>query len=131
MKFDMNNLNPGTWFYFDDEKPEEGRVCLRVCNGEILDQIDRETVSRKVEYRKHQRYETEDVDDKKRDLLMWDYVIVDWENLCDANGKEIPCTAENKAKLMTGSPFFFQFVSDCVDRLNAEQAAIREQEEKN
>jgi hypothetical protein len=54
---------------------------------------------------------------KKFTDSMWDYVIVNWEGMLDKAGKAIPCTKENKVKLMT-IPAIDRFVSKCLKVLS-------------
>lgn len=131
MKFDLNELNPGAWFDIVEGKPKEGRICLRVANGEALEEIRARTIKKKVEYKKGQRFEAEEVNGKLQSELLWDYTIVGWENLADAGGKAIPCTKANKAKLMRGSLVFQRIVADCLDKLNDDLLEQQESEEKN
>lgn len=131
MKFDLNELNPGAWFDIVEGKPEEGRICLRVANGEALEEIRARTIKKKVEYKKGRRFEAEEVNGKLQSELLWDYTIVGWENLADAGGKAIPCTKANKAKLMRGSLVFQRIVADCLDKLNDDLLEQQESEEKN
>jgi hypothetical protein len=131
MRFDLNELNPGAWFDVVEGKPEEGRICLRVANGEAIDDIRAQTIKKKVEYRRGQRFETEEVNDKLYSELLWDYTIVGWEGIADAEGKEIPCTRANKSKLMRGSLVFQRIVADNLDKLNEDLIKQQEAEEKN
>ena len=39
MKLNIEDLNPGTWFYFDDTNPKEGRICLRIVNQQKRTEI--------------------------------------------------------------------------------------------
>lgn len=129
MKFPTNN--PGTWFLFDEARPELGRVCVRLCNGGALEEIDAKTVTMEAEYRKGQRYQYPKVDDKRRSELVWDYSIVDWEGVEDEQGTPIPCTKDNKALLMRNSMEFAVFVGDCLEKLNVASKEWRTRAEKN
>lgn len=128
MKFDLENLNPGVFFPFEDS---EGGITIRLASGEALNDIDKKCVKKKVEYRKGQRYEVVNVNDEKRSTLLWDYVIVDWEGVTDLEGNPIPCTQENKHRLMIGSTRFSNFVSKCVENLAEDIEEIEEELEKN
>lgn len=129
-------LNAGVWFDMPDDL-DSTRVCLRVLGIGELKKINKETLSKKVEYKKfgrggnYQRFEYEDPDDTKRDELLWDYCITDWENIFDVDGTALECTLENKVKLMNESVAFAIFVADSLDVLTATQAEKRENEEKN
>jgi len=61
----------------------------------------------------------------------WDYVILDWENFKDAKTKTmIPCTRENKLKLMR-LPVFDRFVAKCLLVIDGSKAVQKEAAEKN
>lgn len=131
MKVDLDNLNPGIWFYFYEDKSEEGRIKLRVMNAEIRSKIANETTKIDVEYKGNNRFETEKVDREEASKMMWDYVIVDWENLLNDDGNEIECNAENKYKLMNELPNFAAFVAECLDKINEDIFERKEFSEKN
>lgn len=131
MKFNLKDLNPGTKFYFDDDSPEEGYVIFRICNGTALDAIEAATTKKKYEYKKGARYEAVEVDHKKRTHQIWDYCIVDWSGIEDADGVAIPCTTENKILLMSGSIQFAKFFSNSMDALNTLLSEIEVESEKN
>lgn len=133
MKFDMGNLNPPAWFYFDDSDPSQGKVLLRVCSGTDLDDINRKTSKKQPpEYRRGNRYEIPDkVDEKRRAEMLWDFMIVDWEGVLDQNGYEIKCTPDNKNKLMRESVAFATFIASSLDKLTADITKYQEEVEKN
>lgn len=132
MKFNIKNLNPGHWFYFDDNKPEEGRICLRVCPENKLKEIIKATSETVVKMHNGNPYETTKRNETEADKMLWDYVIVSWEGLTDVDGEtEIPCTAENKHLLMAGDPFFSEFVSKRLEALKRMDFKRREGLEKN
>ena len=124
MKFNIKELNPGVWFYFNDDKPEEGGVCLRRMTSQRLKEINKETQSVKVEFRKRRRHEVVKTDDYKHDLLFWDYCIADWVAVEDNEGNPIPPTPENKGLLMGGSPGFASFVAEGMEALDVEFNAM-------
>lgn len=133
MKFNMSQLNPPAWFYFDDDKPEDGSILLRVCSGNDLDRITK-ACSKKMppEYKRGQRFEIPDkVDEKRHSEMLWDFVIVDWKNIIDEKGKDISCTQKNKIKLMTQSVVFTGFVGESLDKLNADIVGYQAELEKN
>lgn len=131
MKFNMNDLNPGAKFYFDENDPAKGSITLRALNMEALDNIRAKTVKRRAEYVNGQRHEVFETDESMRADLTWAYVIQDWEGIEDENGQPIPCTDENKAALMRGSLVFSRIVSDFLARLDADMQAKAEAERKN
>jgi len=130
MKFDLENLNPGVFFPFDEDDGSGG-VTIRLASAEALSKIEKACVKKKVEYRKGQRFEVFSEDRKKRSDMIWDYVIVGWEGVTDLEDKEIQCTPENKALLMGKSTKFSSFVTKCLEKLTDEITDIEEELEKN
>ncbi len=112
---------PGKFFEMDGG----GRVQLRTVPPEAFKAIRKQTVKKKVDFKKIEgtpvRLEHEEVDDDLQNELFWDYVIVSWENLFDAKEKPIPCTKENKALLMNRSPKFVVFISESLKTLNEDE----------
>ena len=131
MKFNLKDLNPGSWFYFDETDAESGKICLRVLNAEKLAEIRDKTMQTKVEYRGDNRYEYSDIDHSGRDRIIWDYCIVDWQGLIDDDEQPIECTTENKIKLMNGHVGFSGFVEKCLEKLNRQNERYAEFSEKN
>ncbi len=127
MKYDVENLNPGTWFDFPDG---EGRICLRILSFEEAEDIRKKTVKHGVEYKKNQRFEFDVTDEGKQFELTWDSCIVGWENIQDAKGKDIPCETANKIMLMRGSPSFAHMVNEFLEKLTEIQEQEREIEKK-
>ena len=123
MKFDLKDLNPGTWFYFDESKPDDGKISIRVLNSEKLAKIRSDTIQTKVEYRANNRHEYHVIDHVGRDKIIWDYCIVDWENLTDDEDNPIECNTDNKIKLMNEHIGFSNLVENCLNQLNADLAA--------
>ena len=129
MPFDIDNLNPGCWF--DSPFGDGERVRFRVPDAAALREIDRQTLERRVEYiqpRKAngkpdrraalQRIEYDEVIDAGlREQLMTDHCIVDWE-IKRPDGTPIPCTTENKMRLMQGSIDFGRWMTECLERIS-------------
>ena len=68
---------------------------------------------------------------KKANDMTWAYCIGDWL-MFDKNNQEIPATTENKIKIMGGSVFMVQFVSEKIKLLNEmSPMPTAEEEEKN
>jgi len=128
MKFDLDNLNPGTFFEFEDD---DGGVTIRLANSDAMREIDKATVKKKISFHRGQRYEVDVVDEALRSNMIWDYIIIDWENVTDSNGVDIPCTFENKAKLMRESVKFSSFIASCVEQLTDNMSLYEEELEKN
>lgn len=136
MRFDMDNLNPPTRFYFDDTKQDEGWVDLRVVTaGGVSDVVD-QTTKKRVEYKlntatkKMERIEFTETDDNALVEELWDKGIVDWLLLSTA-GNPIPCTKENKIKLMSENPQFNSFVNKGLASLSNYEDVEVEEAEKN
>lgn len=128
MKFDLDNLNPGVWFEYDDKSFS---VEVRVCAGIDLERIFKMTEKKRVEYKRNSRFEVFDIDNEKRDKLMWDFCVLNWKGIQDGKGKELACTIKNKIKLMKGSVLFASFIGDCLEKLSADSALIQKDREKN
>ncbi len=131
MKFNLKDLNPGTWFYFDDSKPDDGKISIRVLNSKRLAEIRTGTVKTEVEYRSGNRHEFQVIDHAKRDEMIWDYCIVDWEKLTDDEDNPIECNTANKIELMNNHIGFSTFVESCLTRLNNDAVTYAEYSEKN
>ena len=113
------DLNPGSWFYFD-EKDESTGVKIRVMNQTAMNEMTSATRKFTVEYKSSGRgkpkerfefYKPIENAETVESEMMHDYSVVDWKGIVDSTGAEIPCTKENKVKLMQGSIDFFRFVS--------------------
>lgn len=119
-KLSMTEPNPGIWFKFDENDPESGEVGIRPLNPARREEIRKKSVKKRVEYKKGQRFEVEDVNDDLFSELLWDYSITGWNGLVDDDGKEIPCTSENKVFLMRNHVGFARFIGDKMERLSEE-----------
>ena len=144
MAFDIDNLNPGEWFEYPGDAVPPERVKLRLPDGETMKRIDKETVTAEVEHvqpRKKngkidrrqplQRIAYDKIkDETKREELMTDHVIADWE-IKTPDGKDIPCTLENKIKMMQGSVEFNVFINEKLEVLGTEKDQRDKDQEKN
>lgn len=144
MPFDIHNLNPGEWFEYPGETDPSERVKVRLPEQETVKRIDAETIKKEVEHvqpRKKsgkidrrqglQRIEYEVVfDEQKREELLIDHIITDWE-IKTPDGEDIPCTKENKIKMMFGSVEFNNFVNECLEILGGEKEQNDRNSEKN
>jgi hypothetical protein len=119
------------WF----EMEGGGRVQLQSVSADAFKAIQKQTVKKKVDFKKVDgtpgRFEFEEVNTELQNELFWDAVIIGWENLSDKNGKDIPCTKENKVLLMTRSAKFAKFVADGLKVLGEDETKAAEQAEKN
>lgn len=129
MKFSTDN--PYVRCYFDDDKPEEGFVELRTLTFEKITEIRKKTVKKRVEFKRQQRYEVEEVNERLRDELTWDYCIGDWSQVLDDQGQEIENTKENKLMLMGKSVAFSSFVGQNLEDIGGAQEKLKEAETKN
>jgi len=133
MKLNLENLNPGVFFPFDedDEESKDG-VTIRLANGDILDQINKKCTKKTVQFRRGQRHEVIEEDEDRRSILLWDYVILGWSGLVDdKTGDDIPCTKDNKVLLMKGSVKFASFIGNAVEKLTEDSDLYNEVLEKN
>ena len=132
MKLNLDDLNPGTFFPFDEFDDDSGGITIRLANGAKMDEINKKCSKKKTEYRRHVRHEYVIEDEKKRSDMLWDYVIMEWNGVTnEKTGEEIPCTTENKIMLMRGSVKFSNFVGSCIEKLTEEMEAFEEDLEKN
>jgi len=132
MRLDLENLNPGVFFPFDEDGDDKSGVTIRLANGETLDKINKKCSKKKVEFRRGQRHEIVEENEELRSQMLWEYVIVDWKGLIDdKTGGEIPCTKENKSKFMRGSVKFSGFIGECVEKLTEDTEGYQEDLEKN
>jgi len=127
----MKDLNPGTWFSFDESDEDSGKISIRTINQEKLAEIRDKTMKTEVEYKGDNRFEYIKTDNAKRDRIIWDYCIVDWQDLVDDDDIPIECTTENKIKLMNGHIGFSLFVESCLERLTKQNEIYAEYSEKN
>jgi len=152
MRFDLSGESQGEWFKFFrsemgengemkylDPEPDAGRVRLRIADVEAIDKIRAQTRKVVKEFvlnpktRQMERVEYEDqtsAQKKAENDMIWDYAITEWENLFDKNGDEIPCTPENKARMMN-IPVFARFVGRCLQLITGANAGLAEGAEKN
>ena len=131
MKINLSNPNPPTKFFFDEEDHSRGWVELRICAPEEMGKIDKQTIKKRNEYRRGQRYEIEDINEKARNRLLWDVLIYDWGGIVDENDKQIKCTTENKVMLMDTVAKFAMFVGIKMDELTEGIGDEAEEQEKN
>lgn len=133
-KFDLTNLNPGTWFTFGDPK-DEAKVKIKVCSGNDFKVIQKATTTEKFETRRidgrMERVSIKKVDDDAQNDMIWDFCIADWEGFIDQTGKPILCTKENKLLLMGKSVKFSAFIADKISELREIEMNMERESEKN
>lgn len=127
MKFDLEDLNPGTWF----DLPNRGRICIRLCAGDDLKRIQKITRKKKEKFKYGRRFEYEIVNEPLEDEMIWDFCIIDWEDIVDQKNDPIECTKDNKLLLMNKSVTFANVVANCLDQLTEATEEEKEEEEKN
>ena len=129
-EFDLEELNPGIWVDY----PRGGRVLLRVCNGQVLDEIYKQTRKQtKVPQIVKGRpilFTREDINQELENELTWDYCIMDWEGF-QMKGEEIPCTKANKIKFMQGSVEFSNFCAEQFMIISGMREILMADAEKN
>lgn len=122
---------PAAWFDMEGG----GRIQLRTVPPETMRAIRKQTVKKRVDYPivagTARRFEYEELDDELQNELLWDYIIVAWENLFDKGGKPIPCTRENKVLAMNRSKVFSSFFNGCLQKLLEDEAVVVEEASKN
>lgn len=133
--FNIENLNEGAWFDYQDAK-----VKVRGYTNDVLQSLREKYLEKKVEYKKKSKYGemqriefTEWIDggEKKMKADLNDYVIEDWDGFTSPDKKKLPCTKKNKVALMNGSPAFAEFVDVCLEQITSDQEADKESLEKN
>lgn len=137
--FFSSHIDPDTKDIIYEEPVTEARVQIRSMMPFLEDRMAKR--KRDVEHVIHPKTRAyvriafypdptpEQVQAEKDDT--WDYVITGWENIKDSKTKElIPCTRENKLKLMR-LPVFDRFIAKCVEIIDGSKAVTKEAIEKN
>lgn len=118
--------NKGTWFYFNEDNPELGGVCLRDLTVDEATRIDKDTTE--IEYKSIRGARQKE--EKKNAELAWKmiqiYRIVDWKCV-EFDEKPVECTAENKVRAMKINDFH-NFVMDKLDILRETNVALEQLE---
>jgi hypothetical protein len=138
MQIDLDNMNPGTFFPFDEEDEEKKKegVLLRVLTAGILEEITNKCRIKKIEVRGNPAARFEVLEfkkggEEKEFELTWDYCIMEWSGVIDKLEKEIPCTPENKVALMKDSIQFSTFINEAIRKINVQHKAHEEDLETN
>ena len=129
MKFSTENV--GTWFYFNEDKEEDGGLCLRILSLAETTALDAKYKKTRIEYKRNNRFEVPVIDEQGYDQAMWDMVITDWLNVCDADGTPLECNKANKFELMSRSVAFASFVTEKTEALAKISAVDSEDSVKN
>jgi hypothetical protein len=152
MRFDLKSEAQGEWFKFFcsevredgttkylDPEEDAGKVCIRIADPETVESIQAQTRKKVSEFawnpksRAMERvtfYDQTAAQEKKERELIWDFAIQDWKDIIDTKGNQIPCTLENKLKLMS-NPQFARFVGRCLQLISGANAETAEGAEKN
>jgi hypothetical protein len=127
------------WFEMDGG----GRVQLKTITPAAFKEIQKQTVKKKVDYKKVDntpaRFPYEEIDTDLQNELFWDIIIASWDGLSfkhPETGVIVLCTPDNctkeyKTLLMTGSKKFSKFVTDSLNILSEDEAVQKKTEEKN
>jgi hypothetical protein len=154
MSFDIDKIGSGEWFPFMDSKisengevewlpvdPECGeKVCFRQLGPDRYREIHDKYKGKKTnipvkdpdtrEMKVVGQYEQTPAQEKGERMECWDEQIVDW-NITTPDGKAIPCTAENKYKLIVGEPRFLRYANKCIHMMSGVKADEEKEKIKN
>lgn len=134
MKINLKDMNPGVFFVWPGE-PEDSKkgITLRPLSGSISKNINKQSlISSKIKFTKQgQQYKDEVYNEARREQLIADYCVVSWTGLTGEDDKPIPCTAENKNKIMNENPLLMEFVFDKINSITDYEAEKEEAESKN
>jgi hypothetical protein len=153
--FDLSKLGVGEWFPYQDStiNPETGEITWlpvdpnskdRICfkspdpdetrvrqekfRGKKINNHVLNTLSKAMEI--VPTYEQTPEQEKAERTAFWDEAIPAWE-IFDPKGVQIPCTAENKYKLIKGHMPFLRFANRCVQTLQGVKVEAEKKQEKN
>ena len=119
----------GTWFYFDAADQSQGGVRLRLMTPIEEDQVDRKAITVKRKPLRGMMVEDRQDNVKLRSQLCYDLWICDWKNV-ELDGVSLPCTKENKLKMMN-VPLFARFVLEKIGDLGDSTDYLDEATVKN
>ena len=153
MRFDLSGETQGVWFKFFnsemgengeltylDPKEGAGEVCIRAMDSDLARELEARTsktvekfvLNPKTRAMERVQYKEQTPDQKREENDgTWDYVIQDWRGILDMNGDEIPCTSENKKRIMKKSLQFLWFVARCIQLVTRSNVDTAEGAEKN
>jgi len=148
--FDIEKIGNGEWFPFmdsnigDDGKVEwlpvdinsDEKVCFKQIGPDMYREIHDKYKGKKINIPVQNvstrgmevipQYEQTAAQEKAERMEFWDATIVDW-NIKTPNGNLIPCTAENKYKLIHYEPRFVRYANKCLQLM----AGTKEKQEEN
>ena len=150
--FDIDE-KPGTWFpfqksivkpdgevEFDSPEPDAPEFCIRQAEAEFFKKLHKKTRTKKVDQvwdpktrRPHrQEYYDQTPDQLEEEIeAIWDHTIVDWREVRNKQGNEIPCVKEEKIKLLDRVPAVHRFYQHCLKILGEESGVLRQEENEN
>jgi hypothetical protein len=154
MSFDIDKIGTGEWFPFMDSKINENgevewlpvdlesdeKICFKQLSPDRYREIHEKYKGKKtnvpvqnVQSRAMEivpQYEQTPAQEKAERMEFWDEQIVDW-NIKTPSGDAIPCTAENKYKLITGEPRFLRYANKCLQLMISGKDEEVKKQEKN
>ncbi len=71
------------------------------------------------------------MDGPLRTRLIYDYCIMEWTGLLDADGKDIPCNIETKEIIALDFPHIAEYLIKCLAKVDKLEAKRMEEAEKN
>ena len=113
---------------FKQPDPDEMRIRQDKYRGKKINIPVLNTLSKTMEI--VIKYEQTPEQEKAERMDFWDDAILHWE-IFDPNGELIPCTAENKYKLIKGHTPFLRFCNRYLQMLSGITAEQAENEIKN
>ena len=125
----FSSKNEGTWFYFNEENPDAGGICLRALSSDEYDRIEKITVKKQRKFKRGVAYDDIKTNEALASKLRWDYCIVDWKGV-SIDGEPAECNKANKEKTVKIMDFI-SFVADCMEKLTETNEAIQEARLKN
>lgn len=121
----------GTWFDMEGG----GRVQLRTIDPEDWLKVRKATIKKVPFVQKVDGvpmvFNQEILDEDMQMVMTHDMSIVSWEKLFDKKNNPIPCTSENKRRLMLKVDSFRNFVNEKLELLRKAESVTTEQVEKN
>lgn len=153
--FDLSKLGVGEWFPYQDSvvnpengvvtwldisptskesvcfknpDPDETRARQRKYRGNKINNPVLNTISKQMEI--VVTYEQTPEQEAAASREFWDAAIVDWK-LYDPEGKLIPCTTDNKYKLIKGHMPFLRFCNRSLQILQGVKTEAESKAEKN
>jgi len=130
----MKDPNPGVFFAWPDNKKGDtaSGIVIRQLSVGARREIDAQTTEEEIKYIDGQVYERRKmIDADLRFMRIHDYCIVGWTGLMDEEGKEIPCTTDNKVWAMTECLAVAGFVAKCMIELAELTVSRAEKTRKN